>query len=396
MSNLQRMILAKFLGNLHFAVPLQTFFFFAKGFSMQDILLLESMFFMGMLFFEIPTGMLGDTIGRKWSLVCGTVVGLLAWIPWLMADSFALFALAFFMIGIAMSFQSGSDQALIYDELKQQKREDEMQKVMGWYMGSMTLGFAAASLIGGYLGQKQDLDSFYFLYYLTAAVQMIGLGVLLTVREPPASESAHELEHGPDKGLKMFINGVRMIMNSPKLLRIACLQISTMPFTYILIYVFQPYFQTAGVPVTFFGTAVFLSSIFSFLSKIYAFKIEEVFGVEWGTYVMTILPGILWIAMAFLVHPIIAVLLFLSHDAASNARDPVFADYFNRHIQSRNRATILSTISFAAMLYSMLIRPIIGYIADIQLAYSFIFMGCIIVIGGTFFRLQAHHTKAHP
>jgi MFS family permease len=393
MSNLQRLILAKFLGNLHFAIPLQTFFFFEKGFSMQEILLLESMFFMGVLLFEIPTGMLGDTIGRKWSLVCGSIVGLIGWIPWLLADSFFTFAIAFLMVGISASFYSGSDQALIYDELKSQKREHETQKIMGWYMGSMTLGVAVAALIGGFIGQSNDLDSLYQLYYLTMYAQAIGLLVLLTVREPAFSETAEQLEHEPERGLKLFSSGLKHILGSPDLRRIALLYISTMPFTYILIYTFQPYFQNAGIPTSFFGTAVFVSAVLSFISKISAHKIEKIFGINRGTYILTMLPGVLWLCMAALVHPVFAVILYWSHDAASSARDPVFADYLNRHIPSRNRATILSTISFCAMLHGMLIRPVIGYIADINLSWSFVAMGAMIVIGATAFRFRNRETE---
>lgn len=393
MTNLQRLILAQFLGNMHFAIPLQTFFFFEKGFSMQEILLLESLFFMGVLLFEIPTGMLGDTIGRKWSLICGSVVGLIAWVPWLLADSFFTFSLAFLMVGISASFYSGSDQALIYDELKSQKREHETQKIMGWYMGSMTLGVAIAALIGGYIGQSDDLDSLYRLYYLTMYAQVIGLIVLLTVREPPLSKTAEQLEHEPERGLKLFTNGLKHILASPDLRRIALLYISTMPFAYILIYAFQPYFQNAGIPVSFFGTAVFVSAILSFFSKIYAHKIEKIFGVNRGTFILTVLPGVLWLCMAALVHPAFVVILYWSHDAASNARDPVFADYLNRHIPSKNRATILSTISFCAMLHGMLIRPVIGYIADINLSWSFACMGILIVIGATMFRFRGRETE---
>src|SRR3989338_8602176 len=184
MQNLHRLILAKFLSSLYFSVPIQTLFFFAKGLTFTEIMLLESLLLIGIMLFEVPTGILGDRIGLKWSIVCGVIVGLIAWIPWFLADGFALFGLSFFLSGIAIAFQSGSDQALIYDDLKKQGKETDMQRVMGLYLGSMTLGTAIAALIGGYLAISQQLDVFYVLYKMNVTAQIAGLLLLLTVGEP--------------------------------------------------------------------------------------------------------------------------------------------------------------------------------------------------------------------
>lgn len=187
MTNFQKILAAKFLSNLYFAIPVQTLFLFAKGLSFTQIMLLESALLLGDLLFELPSGVLGDRIGRKWSIVVGQVIILCAWIPWFVGDTFVYFALSFFISGIGSAFQSGSDEALIYDDLKERKQEKFMQKFMGRYQAAMTLGFAIASLAGGFLAMSHNIDAFYLLYKLTVIMQVVGLCLFLTVREPALS-----------------------------------------------------------------------------------------------------------------------------------------------------------------------------------------------------------------
>lgn len=387
-SNLQKLILAKFLNNLYFAVPLQTFFFFAKGLNMTEIMFLESMFLAGNILFEVPTGILGDRIGRKWSIICGAVLSLVAWIPWFLAEGMFLFAVSYFIAGIAIAFQSGSDQALIYDTLRESGRERDMQRFMGRYLGSMTLGTAVAALVGGFLASAHDLDRFRDLFLATAMAQAIGAFVLLSLRDPPHSPEGARREHEPQRMFRLFHDGLHLLLHNRSLQKICLLYIVTMPFSYVLIYVFQPYFVLAEVPFAWFGVAVFFASLFSLGAKMYAYKIEQWAGVDRGTMILTLLPGFLWLLMAFIIHPVFSVLLYIFNDASGNARDPVFADYVNRHIESRNRATVLSAISLMAGIYAMLLRPVIGYITDMRLQYGFIFMGLLIVCGALLFRLR--------
>lgn len=385
--NLHRFILAKFLGSLYFAVPIQTLFFFAKGLSFTEIMLLESILLLGILLFEVPTGIMGDSIGRKWSMVCGSMMGLLGWIPWFLADGFALFGLSFFLFGIAIAFQSGSDQALVYDDLHTRGKTGDMQRVMGMYLGSMTLGTAIAALVGGYLAASHSLDAFYLLYRLIVLAQCAGLCVLFTVREPRPTAEGDEKAHQPESSFVLFADGLRRLASCRKLRRIFLLSLFTMPFSFVLISIFQPYFQEAGVAPMWYGIAVFVASLMSINAKLFAYKIEQWFGVTKGTLLVTVLPAVFWFAMAMIFHPVFSILLYILNDVSGNVRDPIFSDYLNRHIDQRNRATVLSTISLAGSLYALMMRPIIGVLADIDLRYGFLLIASIILVATALCRI---------
>ncbi|MFH1314902.1 MAG: MFS transporter [Candidatus Uhrbacteria bacterium] len=388
MNNIYKLIFAKFLGNLYFSIPIQTIFFFAKGLSFTEVMWLESILLVGIILFEVPTGILGDKIGRKWGLVLGSATATLAWIPWFLADGFWMFALAFFMSGIAIAFSSGSDQALIYDDLKSQGKEKKMQKIYGIYLAMFTLSSAVAGLVGGFIASSHNLEVFYFLYKMMVVTEILGLFVLLFVKDVRESKQGEQIKKKPETAFALFSDGIKLLRGNNKLKRIFLLSLFTTPFSITLIYIFQPYFLQSAVSTEWFGIAIFLSSLLAVSAKLLAHKIEAWFGITKGIMLVTILPALFWSLMGILFTPVIAVLLFILNDGAGNLRDPIFADFYNRHITSHNRATVLSTISLIVSIYVLLMRPTIGYLADINLSFAFFAMALIILFGALAFRLR--------
>ena len=93
--------------------------------------------------------------------------------------------------------------------------------------------------------------------------------------------------------------------------------------------------------------------------------------------------------MAWVLQPVVAVLLFLLTDATGNMRDPIIADYQNRHIEGSRRATVLSMISLLTSGYIAIMLPIVGWIAGKSLPASFLFCAFLIITGLVFFRIRA-------
>jgi MFS family permease len=120
----------------------------------------------------------------------------------------------------------------------------------------------------------------------------------------------------------------------------------------------------------------------------YAYKIEEKIGMKKTIFLTTILPGIFYLAMAFIIGPALSFLWYIFLRGTSILRDPLFSQYQNDHIESHNRATVLSVISMIVSLYLVIMRLILGKIADYDLITSFIVMGVIIVIGAIVFRIN--------
>lgn len=131
--------------------PVYVLMFEAKGLSLSQISLLLSIWALAVVVFEVPTGVIADHWSRKNMLLLGGLSKAIGYITWFFADGFALFALGFILWGISESFCSGSEEALLFDNLKAGKQEDLFVKVYGkgnFYSG---IGVAFSCLTGGFL-----------------------------------------------------------------------------------------------------------------------------------------------------------------------------------------------------------------------------------------------------
>ena len=101
----------------------------ARGFSLWEIGLAESVFHIVSLLCEVPSGMAADLLGRKKTLVSGGVCMVLQSL--LMAFASDLFTICFAMglNALAMTMFSGTTTALLYDSLKQEGCEEKYIQV---------------------------------------------------------------------------------------------------------------------------------------------------------------------------------------------------------------------------------------------------------------------------
>lgn len=97
----------------------------ARGFSLWEIGLAEGIFHMVSLVCEVPSGMMADLLGRKRTLVCSRVMGMLSGLTMAFAFRFPAVCLGMALSALSCTMGSGTSEALVYDSLKQCGREAE-------------------------------------------------------------------------------------------------------------------------------------------------------------------------------------------------------------------------------------------------------------------------------
>ena len=120
----------------------------------------------------------------------------------------------------------------------------------------------------------------------------------------------------------------------------------------------------------------------------YAYKIEQKLGLNKTILISTLVPGLLYLVMAFFIGPWISFVWYILHKGSMQMSGPLFSQYQNQHIKSHNRATVLSVISMMVALYLVIMRFVLGKIANYDLILSFIVMGIIIIVGAIAFRIN--------
>jgi len=386
MNNITKLKLVYFFKSLFFFAPIITLFYLSRNLDLFQIVSLEAALIISVLVMEVPTGMLADKIGRKWSLVFHTILYITGNIIIIYSHHYYLFIFSQILFGIAIAFGSGAVEALIYDSLKEEKKESQMSKTWG-LIGSYSLsGTLVAVLVGGYVARFQTKESFVTLLWLYVIGACIAFVISLFVKEKHHYKSIKR-----ENPLILFKNSTKHILENKSLRKIIYLTVLTLPFTHILMFLFQPYFLLANVDKSVFGIAMALGMLLGILLLRYTHKIEELLGMKKTIFIVTIMPGLIYLAMSFFIGPIISFAWFVLAMGFTNMAQPLFSQYQNTHIKSHNRATVLSIISMIVALYLAVMRLVLGKVANYNILTAFIVMGVIILIGSLFFRIDERH-----
>lgn len=157
----------------------------ARGFSLWEIGLAESVFHVVSLLCEVPSGMAADLLGRKKTLVSGGVCMVLQSL--LMAFASDLFTICFAMglNALAMTMFSGTSTALLYDSLKQEGCEERYIQVSA--NGSQISMLANA--IGSMASILNHFLGYAGFYLLNAAFEGASALANMLLAEPIVTES---------------------------------------------------------------------------------------------------------------------------------------------------------------------------------------------------------------
>ena len=207
-------------------------------------------------------------------------------------------------------------------------------------------------------------------------------------------EPALEYRHSEVSPFGLVKDGLHLIKSNGALQRILILSLLSTPFINYLLNFYPPYFVKANVSGVFFGAALAVASLLGVFTSKYAYCFEKSFGVKNGIFLAVIFPGLFYFLLAFVFHSIVSIILFILAYGSMHIQKPIFLDYLNRHIQSKNRATVISLINGISGFYVAIMGLLIGFLADKSLSYSFIFMGGLIAISAFFIRIDEEHVTA--
>ena len=157
-----------------------TILFIERGKSLTDVAVLIALWSVFTMVFEVPAGILADRWNRRNMLALATVLQGFCFIIWFFSHTFLMFALGFVVWGIAGAFVSGTEEGLIYDNLKSDGKEAHFTKVYGraqFYANVGTIvGIASAGVLVNFL-------SIPAIALLSAGICFVNVIFALQIRE---------------------------------------------------------------------------------------------------------------------------------------------------------------------------------------------------------------------
>lgn len=375
LSTVKMVALISFFGQLYFFVPVMTPYLQAKGLSLAQIAGMQTILMVSMLVMEIPTGVLADRMGHRRSYQISLIMAAMGEAITLLADTYPEFLIGQFVAGTGFAFASGSVDALVYESLPKGNRTEGMQRAKGMIGAAIQLASLVAYSIGGWLTRELTFENMRFTLKLD--VVFVGFAALLALalREPAAAVVAERM-----RSLDLLKSGWRNVHRSAPLQRLMILAIATNAFVPHLLIFYQEYFLVSSVAPIWLGLGLALGSGVAFFTQLHAWRLSGWLGERNAMLVATGVPGVLYLLMALVTHPVIAVVLFIVQWGMVQVAIPLFSGLYNEHIEEGARATSLSLINAVVTIYISIGGVVLGWMAGISLAMMFAILGAIIVI----------------
>jgi MFS family permease len=326
-----------------------------RGFSLTQITLLEVPLFLIMVFAEVPTGAVADRFGRRISLMIGGALFAVSSFVLGTATNYLLVLVANVIWGLAFTFRSGADTALLYDSLLETGRDAEFQRINGRLWGLRAAAAFAGLLLGAPIAAATD---FTFVYMLCGVASIGAAAVALLMREPAIAQHAREPYWGT------LTAGVRASWRDARLRYLILHSAAMGPiFAGPLLLALQPWLAGHGVATADVGFWQALARAGEVVSPFAAVWFLSRLGERGAFFALPLTLAVCCVALAGIGDLWIAI-AFLGIALARGLHEPVLAESLNRDVRSEVRATVLSVRGTAGAVFMACVWPVAGLASD--------------------------------
>jgi MFS family permease len=377
---------------------INTLFLLDAGLSNTQAFAANAFFTLGQVVFEVPTGVVADTWGRRASYLLGTLTLLVStllylWM-WYIQAPFWGWALSSVFLGLGFTFFSGATEAWLVDGLKHCGYKGDLDSVFA--KGSVASGIAmlTGSVAGGYIAQFSNLG---VPYIVRSAVLCITFFVALIFMK--------DLGFTPDKGRTVF-KQMRIIFTAsidngfrrPPVRWVMLTAPFSMGASFYAFYAMQPYLlELYGKPEA-YGIAGLAAAVIAgaqIAGGLLVKRIRKLFSrrthaIIWGVGVSVAALAIIGATGSFWV----AVVLLVAWAMVFACTGPIRQAYLNGIIPSEQRATLLSFDSLMGSSGAVFSQPALGRVADVGGYSASYLVTSAVQLGALPFAMLARREKA--
>lgn len=362
-----------FLQGFVFYGPVATLFRQARGLSMSEIFLIESISWVLMIILEIPWGWISDKFGYKKTHIAVNVLLFLSKIVFYGAYSFESFLVERLMLSVALSGLSGCDTALIYASI----RKTDTQKAFGRYSAFGTLGFLIASILSSFI-VTVSIDHTALL-----TIFPYGISALLTFFLDEVKSATTEnfniysnFKHAfEDKSIILFIFSIALVMEVVQA---------------VTVFLNQAQYLKCGIDPKYFGLIVAgiqCARLLSVKANVISKKIGNIKSIGMLIAVIIVSCTLLMVTTHAFMSVTCVVIIALSMSVIG----PIELDIKNKMIKGSDRATLLSIYSMVGGLIASLSNIIVGKAADYSLQTGLLI--CVLMSLMSFVLLNIYSKK---
>lgn len=378
MQNIRLLKLIAFLKGAYFQTPILSLFFLAQGVPISVIVASNIFWSVGAFLGEVPTGIFADKFGQKIALTLGYLTEAIGITLVILFPSTMILVMYFALSGLAYSFLSGSEEALLYESAKR-NRKVNYQKVYGTFLSNEMIGFMTATAAAGFAYANFGDAVFRPLLILTAACFYMS-SILSRFLKNEATITVQD-----DKGSQMFSllkESFGLIRKNRTVWALTLVTLLTISGEYLIQSVYQPYFEIHSVPAAWFGLVLTFGTMLNIVATRLVHRFENFLTLEKILLVLNVPLALLFVGLGVFTHPIFLVGAYIVMGGLFNLQLPVISDYINARASSHIRTTVLSGISFTKRIAEIALAGLLTLIvSQVGIQHALILQGLYLIFG---------------
>jgi MFS family permease len=352
---------------------INTLFLLDAGLSNTQAFAANAFFTAGQVIFEVPTGVVADTRGRRTSYLLGTLTlalsTLLYLYQWQTSAPFWAWAVSSALIGLGFTFFSGAVEAWLVDALTftgYMREGGKLESVLAKGQIVEGVGMLSGSIAGGAIAQATNLGVPYVLRaivlgitFVCAFFTMRDLGFTPSRTKSALSEVKDVLRGSLDYGLR-----------NPPARWVMVEALFTGGVLIFAFYAMQPYLLQLWGNEKEYGIAGLAAAVIAG-AQIAGGLLVPYLGRAFHRrttilLIGTVLSTTMLAAIGLIPRFWIVVSLLVVWGLMYAAIVPVRQAYLNALIESKQRATVLSFDALLASSGAVVSQPILGRVADVS------------------------------
>lgn len=368
-----------FFKNLRFFEPFLLLFFLDKGMSYLQIGTLYAIQEITINIFEIPSGVMADSLGRRRSMISSFVFYIVSFIIFFFSATYGMFVVAILFYALGDAFRTGTHKAMIFEYLKINDWQDQKVHYYGHTRSWSQIGSAISALLAATI---VFITRDYSMVFLFSIIPYLADLVLMTTYPKSLDGNRKQLHKGEIIGnFKSTISDFIFSFRNASVLRAILTQAVYTGYYKAVKDYLQPVIKTFALSLPFFlylankqRSALMVGVIFFVIYLLTAFmarhsgRFADRFANLGRPLNITMLTGLILggISGWFFYQNIyaLAVVFYSGVYLIENLRKPIGISVVADRLEKDVLATALSAESQAETLFAALIAPAIGFMAD--------------------------------
>ncbi|OGS56545.1 MAG: hypothetical protein A3K60_06805 [Euryarchaeota archaeon RBG_19FT_COMBO_56_21] len=326
-------------------IPFWTLWLYGNVMSMFLLTLVDAAFWITMIVFQIPTGLIGDKYGRKTVLFLGEVLFAVGVLMFGLSTEFWQYLASNMVWALGVCFIVSGDTPFLYDTLLELKRSGEFITIMSKAYAVMFVMNAAACIVGGFIVTTTDRLDLTLIF--AAFVGLAGSFTVMILKEPKVDR------RHMDSFRRQLRAGLKMVLFSRPILVLIFFQVVIEIAIYVMA-VFRAVYMNVDLGLGYLEIGLFYGSfsVVTGIVMIRAGKIESALGEKYSL-VFLFMAVLFSFTIVFVVTSPAAIIVQYLMYTVSGLLGPITNGYINKRVaSSQHRSTVIAigTFIFTAVL----------------------------------------------